>query len=130
VAHIGKGGVDEWATGVARFTGADGADIVAGLACACRVRLPSQVRVWGSEGSITVPVPWNPAEGMVVLARHGEERQEIETLARANSYTLEADAVGRALPARQAPYPCMTWEDSLGNMRALDMWRASVGLAF
>jgi predicted dehydrogenase len=130
VAYIGKGGVDEWATGVARFQGADGAVILADLACACRVRLDSQVRVWGSEGSITVPVPWIPTEGMVVLSRHGEDRQEIETPARANSYTLEADAVGGALPARQASYPCMTWEDSLGNMRALDMWRASVGLAF
>jgi predicted dehydrogenase len=129
-AHIGPGGVDEWATGVAYFAGAGHSAIVADLACACRVRLDSQVRVWGAEGQITVPVPWNPEHGLVVLARHGEAPQEIETPARVNSYTLEADAVAQALPARQAPYPCMTWDDSVGNMRALDLWRASVGLVF
>jgi hypothetical protein len=32
--------------------------------------------------------------------------------------------------SQQAPYPCMTWQDSLGNMQALDQWRAAVGLVF
>ena len=62
--------------------------------------------------------------------RYGAEEEAIDVPARANAYTLEADAVARSVPAHQASYPCMTWADSLGNMRALDMWRASVGLVF
>jgi hypothetical protein len=92
--------------------------------------MDSTVRIWGSQGSITVPVPWNPPQGRITLDRRGSDPDEIDIPSTANSYTLEADVVARNLPARQAPYPCMTWEDSLGNMKALDMWRASVGLVF
>jgi hypothetical protein len=66
----------------------------------------------------------------MVLSRPGADPEEIEVPAVAGSYTLEVDVVGRNLSNRQAPYPCMTWEDSLGNMAALDEWRASVGLIF
>ena len=38
--------------------------------------------------------------------------------------------VARSLSSPEAPYPCMTWEDSLNNMKALDQWRASAGLVF
>jgi predicted dehydrogenase len=127
VAHIGeRGRVDEWAAAVARFPGG----ILADLVCGARARVRSEVHVWGSRGSITVPVPWNPPLGKLILERPGEDAQEIEVPASADSYTLEVDVVGRHLPDRQAPYPSMTWQDSLGNMKALDRWRASVGLVF
>jgi predicted dehydrogenase len=126
VAHIGeRGGVDEWAAASVQFPG----DILANLACAARVSMDSKVHVWGSRGEIEVPVPWNPPEGRIVLRRRGADEEVIEVPARGNAYTLEADVVARSLPAHQAPYPCMTWADSLGNMRALDAWRAA-GLAF
>ena len=35
-----------------------------------------------------------------------------------------------SIGSQQAPYPCMTWQDTLGNMQALDQWRAAVGLVF
>lgn len=127
VAHIGaRGRVDEWAAAVAGFPGG----IVADLVCGSRVRVESAVRVWGSEGSITMPVPWNPTQGRIILTRQGSDPREVEVPSDAGCYTLEADVVARHLVDRQAPYPCMTWEDSLGNMRALDAWRASVGLVF
>jgi predicted dehydrogenase len=127
VAHIGeRGGVDEWAAASLRFPG----DVLANLACAARVGMDSKVHIWGSKGEIEVPVPWNPPEGKIVLRRRGADEEVIDVPAKGNAYTLEADIVARSLPARQAPYPCMTWADSLGNMRALDAWRAAVGLAF
>jgi len=127
VAHIGaRGRVDEWAAAVVRYPGG----IVANLACASRVRMDNWVRVWGAAGSIEVPVPWNPPTGRLVLTHAGEEPVSIDVPSEVNSYTLEVDVVGRHLADRQAPYPCMTWADSLGNMRALDRWRAAVGLAF
>lgn len=46
------------------------------------------------------------------------------------SGTIEADTVARYIAERQAPSPCMTWADTLGNMAALDAWRGDVGLVF
>jgi predicted dehydrogenase len=126
-AHIGdRGRVDEWAAASVQFAGG----ILADLACAARVRLASTVQVWGSAGNILVPVPWNPSQGKLILSRSGRDAQEIYLPAPAGSYALEADAVAQALPGRQAAYPCMTWQDSLGNMKALDGWRAAIGLTF
>jgi aryl-alcohol dehydrogenase-like predicted oxidoreductase len=52
----------------------------------------------------------------------------------ARLYTIEADTVARhiasQLLSRQAPAPCMTWADSLGNMATLDRWRKEIGLVF
>jgi len=126
-AHIGgRSRVDEWAGAAMRFPG----DVVATLLCACRCNVPSVVRVWGSAGSLEVPEPWKPTEGRIVLRRAGKDPEEVLAASSGNCYSLEADVLAAGLPAREAPYPCMTWSDSLGNMRALDRWREAVGLVF
>ena len=126
-AHIGeRSRVDEWASATLLF--AD--DIVADLFCGTALRVQSDVRVWGAQGSLTVPVPWKPIVGQIVLDRPGAEPETIEVPARADCYALEADVIARNIGRQQAPYPCMTWQDSLGNMKALDRWRAAVGLVF
>jgi hypothetical protein len=43
------------------------------------------------------------------------------------TYAIEADLVADTLPAVEAPWPAMNWADTLGNMRALDTWRAALG---
>jgi hypothetical protein len=127
VAHIGDHGrVDEWAAAVLQFPG----DIIANLTCAPRVQVATGVHIWGSKGHISVSDPWFAREGKLVLQRRGSDPEDIVVAAQVNCYTLEADVVARHLSDRQPPYPCMTWADSLGNMRALDRWRASVGLVF
>ncbi|MCJ7752548.1 MAG: aldo/keto reductase, partial [Armatimonadetes bacterium] len=45
-------------------------------------------------------------------------------------YALEADTVARHIDDRQAAPPAMTWDDTLGNMKALDAWRAEIGLLY
>jgi predicted dehydrogenase len=127
-AHIGeRGRVDEWAGAVARFPNG----IVANLICAARASVQSTVHVWGSQGDVEVPVPWNPRIGKLILKRAGSDPEEIQIPADAEScYTLEADVVARSLSDREAAYPCMTWKDSINNMKALDRWRDSIGLIF
>jgi predicted dehydrogenase len=127
VAHIGeRGRVDEWASASFLFPN----DIIADLFCGTGLRVQSDVRVWGTEGNLVLPVPWKPIQGQIVLNRAGTEPETIEIPAAADCYALEADVVARSLTGQEAPYPCMTWQDSLGNMRALDQWRAAVGLVF
>jgi predicted dehydrogenase len=127
VAHIGeRGRVDEWASASVLFEN----DTVADLFCGTAIRVQSDVRVWGTQGSLVVPAPWKPVQGQIVLNRHGAETETIDVPAYADCYALEADVMAHSIGSQQAPYPCMTWQDSLGNMKALDQWRAAVGLVF
>ena len=43
-------------------------------------------------------------------------------------YAFEADTVAKHIEQRQAPE--MSWDDSLGNMRTLDRWRAEIGMVY
>ncbi len=133
LAHFGPTEVDEYAVAVARFPG----DLLAELATGVRVSHENVARVYGTAGRIDIPSPWfgtrDPGVSRLVVQLYGEpEPREILIEADRGLYTLEADVVGEALAsgARQAAYPAMTWDDTLGNMRLLDMWRASIGLTY
>jgi len=131
-AHIGEiGRVDEWATAALKFPGG----IVANVTCAAMCAVGSVVRVWGSEGHMEIPNPWFPGQAKdiekIVVTRDGKGVEEVTVPAQTGLlYTIEADTVAQCLAERQAPHPCMTWADSLGNMKTLDRWRESVGLVF
>lgn len=49
-----------------------------------------------------------------------------------NFYTMQIDTVNEHIGRGdvQASSPAMNWEDSLGNMRFLDAWRAAIGLSY
>ncbi len=129
--HIGPNSrVDEHAVATLRFP----SDIVAQLSTAVQLNQENSVRIWGTEGNIRVPQPWfaggDSGISTIIVQRTGEQPREIRVEAGAGLYTIEADIVARSLPARQAASPCMTWEDSLGNMRTLDRWRQAIGLIY
>jgi predicted dehydrogenase/aryl-alcohol dehydrogenase-like predicted oxidoreductase len=129
VAHIGDiSRVDEQTTGSLKFEGG----IVASLSTGCQVGVDSTLRVWGSEGHILVPNPWFPRKGenKIIVNRAGADPEEVIVVAEGELYSIEADTVAQHLNDKHAPSPCMTWDDSLGNMKTLDLWRRSVGLSF
>jgi hypothetical protein len=71
--------------------------------------------------------------GPITITLHRWETDESQVIpieADRSVYALEADVVAENLDRRQAPYPAMTWEDSLGNMRVLDRWRECLGLEY
>lgn len=128
-AHIGSvSRVDEQATASLKFP----SGAVANIACATQVGTDNELRVWGSEGSIRVPNPWFPNEGenKIILQRSGSSPEEIIVVGGTPLYGIEADTVARYIGQSEAPSPCMTRADTLGNMATLDQWRASVGLVF
>ena len=127
--HIGDiSRVDEQATASLKFP----SGAVANLACATQVGTDNELRVWGSAGSIRVPNPWFPNEGdnKIILSKSGSDPQEIVVTGGTPLYGIETDTVFANIDKREAPAPCMTWDDTLGNMRTLDMWRESIGLQF
>lgn len=124
---VGSTRVDEIAAATLRFPG----DICAQLACSVRLAQENTVRIYGTEGSLHIPRPWSPGEEpcRIIVKRHDEqEPREIVVQAARPLFTLEADTVASFLRSRQAP--AMKWEDSLGNMAALDRWRQAIGVEF
>lgn len=130
-AHLGRTGVDEWAAATLKF--ANG--IVAQVSTAVQCNLENVCRIYGSDGWILLPTPWVPSRGggqsKIIVHRGGEkEPQEITIDSPLQIYANEADYVAANLSRRQASAPGMTWDDTLGNMRTLDAWRASAGLTY
>ncbi|MBW3625452.1 MAG: aldo/keto reductase [Armatimonadetes bacterium] len=128
--HLGESGVDEYAVATLKFPG----EIVAQLSTGVRLNQENVVRVYGTEGRITVPSPWfcAPTDGAVklLLQRNGEETQEIRIETDRSLYAYEADAFAEGVRTGQAPHPAMSPEDSLGNMLTLDRWRGAIGLTY
>jgi predicted dehydrogenase len=123
--------VDQQASASLKFPGG----CVADLTCGTQVATDSAVRIWGSEGHVIVPVPWKPADKharLIVLRRSETSPTEELIDAGAPLYTLQVDAVAAAIKNHDTEVraPGMMWADTLGNMAALDAWRASVGLTF
>jgi len=131
-AHLGRASrVDEYAVASLKFP----SGIVAQLATGVQLSMENVVRVFGSEGWILVPEPWLPgqegrASTIVVHREGGDGPEEVVVESELGLYSLEVDAVAAHLDAGQAPPPAMTWEDSLGNMKTLDLWRQSIGLVY
>lgn len=127
--HLGETGVDEWAVASLKFPGG----ILAELATGVRLTQQNVVRIYGTEGHIEVPSPWIPARegGAVHIRLHkGGETQRMEIETGDWLYGIEADTVAEHLENRQAAPPAMTWDDTLGNMKALDRWRAEIVLEY
>lgn len=122
VAHLGEKGYDEWGSGCLHFP----SGLTATLNTGVHANLRNDVRVYGSEGSISIPSPWFCGEAMI-LSRGGKE-EKVRKGAGLDLYGNEADTVARHLDRKQAP--AMTWDDTLGQMRTLDRLRLSAGLRF
>lgn len=130
VGWIGeKSRVDEYAVASLKFPGGIIAELSAGVA----VDQENVVRIFGEEGSITVLNPWIPScEGGLtkILINKKGGIQEISIETKEWLYAIEADTVAKNIEARQASSPAMTWEDTLGNMKTLDLWRSSFGFVY
>jgi predicted dehydrogenase/aryl-alcohol dehydrogenase-like predicted oxidoreductase len=122
-------GTDLYAIASAQFPG----DILAQLATGVGLNQENGLRVFGSTGSIHIPQPYLHAkeggETNLFLTREGKT-ETITIKTDAYLYALEADAVGDAIAAGRLESPLMPVADTLGNMSALDAWRAAVGLTY
>ncbi len=129
-ARIGESGVDDWAIASLKFQNG----ILAQLACGVLLSQENAVRIFGSEGSIVLPTPWGLGSRdntcIIKLSRRGAEPEEIKVEAPAGLYAMEADTVARDLDRREARFPAMSREDTLGNMATLDRWRKATGLVY
>lgn len=128
--HVGPTGVDELAAAQLRFAGG----VTAQLTCAVNQDVGTGVWVYGDRGVLHLPDPWIPQgdrHGLTTrysITPHGGPTRWHELTTPSTTYAIEAERVADALPATQAAWPAMSWDDTLGNMRLLDAWRQQVGV--
>ncbi|WP_283192891.1 aldo/keto reductase [Rhizobium sp. AN80A] len=132
VGHLGQSGVDEWASAVLQFPGG----VIAEVSCSIMANQDNTLRIIGSEGRIEVKDFWfasghKGGVGKIELFK-GNEQQTIEVKEDRWLYSFEVDAAGDAIRAGRQEFtsPGMGWADSVGNLRVLDQWRASIGLEY
>jgi len=134
VGHLEITGVDGYTSAVVKFPGG----IIATLNGGVAVNQENVVRIFGTDGWIFIPNPWVANRGAadigkIIVHKRGE-KEPVEIIAEtdATSFTLEVDVFGDAVHAgkKQASAPAMSWNDSLGNIRLLDAWRAQIGVEY
>jgi predicted dehydrogenase/aryl-alcohol dehydrogenase-like predicted oxidoreductase len=134
VAHLGQSGVDEWASALLHFPGG----IVGEVSCSISLDQDNMLRIFGTKGSIEVPDFWfaggnrDVGLGRIEMIRADGSRETISVNETRHLYSFEVDGAGEAILAgrREFAWPGMGWDDSLGTLRVLDKWRASVGLEY
>ena len=128
--HIGPStGVDHYAAAVLGYP----CGMIARVASAVQVNLESTLRIYGTQGTVTVPSPWLPGRigpPVIIVNRYGSGPKKIPVEAGADLYVLEADAVGRLVREGRTSHPLMSWDESLANMATIDRWRAAIGLSY
>ena len=127
-AELSPTGVDAWSCALLRFP----SGAIARVSTAVLLSLDNAVEVFGSEGSIRIATPWMGARPDGSWSFDLTRRGKRETIAGKSKalYLHEVDAVAAALGNGAVESPYMTWEDSLGNARVLDLWRREAGVRF
>lgn len=127
MGNLAPTGVDEFSVAQLRFSD----NLLAQICCGVGLSAENKVRVFGTEGQITIPLPWissTEGEPTTIHIESGGKAREETIEAGGPLYALEADAVARNIEARQSPQ--MSRDDTLGNMKTLDLWRSKIGLVY
>lgn len=130
---LGETGVDEWTAAVLRFENGTVAQVSTGI----RAQLENSLEVFGEKGRLSLPNPWvvdrqGPDSGAIILTLKGEQPKTIDIPADRTSYAYEAETVAEAVAAgeKEAAWPAMRWDDTLGNLKTMDAWRQAIGLVY
>lgn len=136
---VSPSGVDLYTAATLHFENDIIAEIIGGVA----VSMPVETNIYGDDGMISVLNPWLPSSPVrgakqplpldtpfpsttiEVKPRGSQSAEQIVVEADRDLFTYEADMVAAHITDRQAP--AMSWDDTLGNMRLLDTWRAEIG---
>lgn len=125
----GPTGADEVSTALLEFE----SGLTANLTCAVHHDIGTEAVVYGELGQIVLPNPWIPhgvrqgLETTFVVKREGQADDTVTIRTQRPTYAVQAELVASALGQQgtlEAPWPAMSWADTLGNMRGLDAWRA------
>lgn len=119
---------DMWTTAVMRFEG----DILAKTTCAVQMNGENKVVILGEKGRITVAEPWFCKGEVRVDFDDDTAAQVFAPNTERNLYSYEIEAFTAEIRGRPIAENAvgMRYDDTLGNMRALDWWRSEIGLGY
>ena len=129
-ARIGETGVDEIASATLTFED----NIIAEVSTAIMQNMDNNAVIEGEIGKIILDDPWMPGKDggpyntrIRVIKNGTEEIQEFK--GPEHLFFFEAELASQTISKQrtEVPYPGMTWDDTLGNIKVLDMWRKEIG---
>lgn len=130
IGSLAGTGVDESASALLQFK----SGLSATVSCSMTTRLDNRVQVFGDDGWIEVMSPWltNQRQGgeSIMRVHAGSSIEEIPISTSKWLYALTIDAFAESVRAGR-PLELLTRpDDSIGNMRTLDLWRAELGVTY
>ncbi|QDU70953.1 aldo/keto reductase [Mucisphaera calidilacus] len=128
--HLGHTGVDVVASALLKFD----SGFVAEASTAINAHLDNRAIIAGTRGTITLPNPWlnsrgEPDHAQLILEAEGKT-QTVDCPSELNSFGYEIGEASRAILAGEKESPAMSWNDSLGQARTLDLWRRTIRLRY
>ncbi len=88
--------------------------------------------VFGDRGHIVLPDPWIPQSDRQALEtgytihRDSQAPETVTIKTEMATYAIEAELVADTLPATEAAWPAMSWDETVGTMRVLDAWLPAI----
>ena len=129
-ATIGETGVDEISHATLEFENG----IIAEASTAIREEMKNNAIITGTKGTIELDQPWAPGrEGgpyhSTFKISSNDQTEIIDFKGPEHLFFFEAELSSQTIlkEKTEAPYPAMTWEDTLGNLKTLDKWRKIIG---
>ena len=126
---IGESGVDEIAHADLKFKN----DVEAKVSTAIMKNMKNNATITGTSGIIELPDPWMPGRDggpyhAKIFIKQNTEEEIIDIKGPEHLFFFEAELASQSIAKEkvQAPHPAMNWEDTLGNLKALDEWRNKV----
>ena len=122
---LAETGADLYSAALLHFPDGVSAQVATGVG----QQLDNTAEIYGTRGRIQVAGPWvSPQDWAIELTSDGEH-ETISGAAR-NVYEYEINEVDRCRSAGLLQSDAMNWDDSLGNVRTLDMWRAAMNMEY
>ncbi|MDF3057851.1 MAG: oxidoreductase [Rariglobus sp.] len=125
-----ESGADVYAAATLKFEN----NVIAQVSTGVGLTQDNVVRIYGSAGWLLVPSPWvinrDGGSSKLILHKAGASSPEEIVIEGAPLYALEADAFAAAVRGGLSDVPQMSTADTLGNLGALDQWRAAIGLVY
>lgn len=119
---------DMWASAVMRFEG----HIIAKASAAVRVNAEKCAIIYGDLGHIRVEDPWHCVGEIRLKLDDGSRNEVISADTSKPLFFYEVESFVRELRGTPvgAKEVAMRYDDTLGNMKALDWWRQEIGLSY
>jgi predicted dehydrogenase len=129
-ARIGETGVDEISSATLTFEN----NIIAEVSTAIMQNMDNNAVIEGEIGKVIIDDPWMPGKDggpyntKIRIIKDGKEEIE-EFKGPEHLFFFEAELASQTISKQrtEVPYPGMTWDDTLGNIKVLDMWRKEIG---